>query len=83
MEEDKGSEAREKQEEQHKEGSKRASKEQNQTKVVPTGQGESKMVIKDMELGELDLDGIEKAYDNPTSGYISFEQIALLKEEII
>ena len=41
------------------------------------------MVIKDMELGESDLDGIEKAYDNPTNGYIPFEEITLLKEAII
>jgi hypothetical protein len=41
------------------------------------------MVIEDMELGELDLDGIEKSCDNPTSGYIPFEKIALLKEAII
>ena len=36
-----------------------------------------------MELGELDLDSIEKACDNPTSRYILFEQIVLLTEEII
>ena len=41
------------------------------------------MVIEDMELGELDLDGIEKACDNPTIRYIPFEKITLLKEVII
>ena len=40
-------------------------------------------MIEDMKLGELDLDGIKKACNNPTSGYISFEQIELLMEEII
>ena len=41
------------------------------------------MVIEDMELGELDLDGIEKACDNPTIRYIPFEKITLLKEVIL
>ena len=36
-----------------------------------------------MELGELDLEGIEKACDNPKTWYISFNQIALLKEVLI
>lgn len=36
-----------------------------------------------MELGELDLDGIEKACNNPKIGYIAFSKIALLKEELI
>ena len=36
-----------------------------------------------MELGELDLEGIEKACDNPKTGYIPFSQIALLKEVLI
>ena len=41
------------------------------------------MVTEDMELGELDLDGIKKACDNLTTGYIPFEQITLLHEAII
>ena len=41
------------------------------------------MVVEDMDLGEMDLEGIEKACDNPKTGYISFNQIALLKEAII
>jgi hypothetical protein len=41
------------------------------------------MVIENMELGELDLECIEKACDNPKTGYIPFIQIALLKEAII
>ena len=36
-----------------------------------------------MEIGELDLDGIEKAYDNLQKEYIPFEQIALLQEALI
>ena len=36
-----------------------------------------------MEIGKLDLDGIEKAYDNLTEEYIPFEHIALLQEAII
>ena len=38
---------------------------------------------KDMDLGELDLDGIEKECDNLSKGYIPFEQIALLEETIV
>jgi hypothetical protein len=41
------------------------------------------MVVEDTDLGELDLEGIEKACDNPKTGYIPFSQIALLKEAII
>lgn len=36
-----------------------------------------------MELGDLDLDNIEKTCDNLNEGYIPFEQIALLQEAII
>ena len=36
-----------------------------------------------MELGEIDLEGIEKACANPKTGYISFSHIALLKEALI
>ena len=36
-----------------------------------------------MELGELDLDDIEKACDNPKTVYIRFSQVALLKEALI
>ena len=32
--------------------------------------------VDDMELGELDLEGIEKACDNPKTGYIPSIQIA-------
>ena len=39
--------------------------------------------MEDMELGELDMDGIGKACDNLSTGYIPFEQIALLQEAII
>ena len=46
--------------------------EQTETKEVG-------VVVEDMELGELDLEGIEKACDNPKIVYITFNQIALLK----
>ena len=39
--------------------------------------------VEDMELGELDLEGIEKACDNPKIGYIPFSQSVLLKEALI
>ena len=39
--------------------------------------------VDDMELGELDLEGIEETCDNPKTGYISFNQIVLLKEALI
>ena len=41
------------------------------------------MDVEDMELGELDLEGIEKACANPKTGYISFNQIDLLKEALM
>ena len=37
----------------------------------------------EMDLGELDLDGIEKSYDNLSEGYIPVEQITLLQEAIV
>ena len=36
-----------------------------------------------MELGELDLEGIEKVCDNPKTEYIPFSQSVLLKEALI
>ena len=36
-----------------------------------------------MELGELDLEGIEKACDNLKTRYIPFNQIVLFKEALI
>ena len=33
-----------------------------------------------MELGELDLEGIEKACENLKEGYIPFQQLVLFKE---
>ena len=41
------------------------------------------VVVKDMELGELYLEGIEKACDNPKTEYIPFRKIDLLKEALI
>ena len=40
-------------------------------------------IAEDMELGELDLEGIEKACDNPKTGYIPFSQLILLQEALI
>ena len=37
----------------------------------------------DMDLGELDLDGIKKACDNLSKGYIPLKQITLLQEAIV
>ena len=39
--------------------------------------------MEDMELGELDLEGIEKACDNLNTGYIPFNQLVLFKEALI
>ena len=45
--------------------------------------GEQETDTEEMELGDLDLDSIEKAYDNLNEGYIPFQQISLLQEAII
>lgn len=37
----------------------------------------------DMDLGELDLEGIEKACENLKEGYIPFQQLVLFKEALI
>lgn len=37
----------------------------------------------DMEIGELDLDGIEKACKDSVEGYIPCQQVSLLREAII
>ena len=39
--------------------------------------------VEDMELGELDLEGIEKSCDNIKTGYIPFNQLVLFKEALI
>lgn len=39
--------------------------------------------VEDMELGELDLEGIEKACDNLKDSYIPFQQLVLFKEALI
>ena len=39
--------------------------------------------IEEMEIGELDLEGIEKACDNLQEEYIPLKQIALLQESLI
>lgn len=36
-----------------------------------------------MELGELDLEGIEKASDNLKDAYIPFKRLVLFKEDLI
>ena len=38
--------------------------------------------VEDMELGELDLEGIEKACDNLKTRYIPFNQLVLFKEAL-
>lgn len=40
--------------------------------------GDQENSTKEMEIGDLDLDGIEKACENLAKDYIPFEQIALL-----
>lgn len=45
--------------------------------------GEQENNTEEMEIGELDLDGIEKDCDNLLEEYIPFEEIALLKEALI
>ena len=39
--------------------------------------------VEDMELGELDLEGIEKACDNLKTRYILFNQLVIFKEPLI
>lgn len=41
------------------------------------------LIAEDMELRELDLEGIEKACDNPKTGYIPISELVLLKEALI
>ena len=55
-----------------------ANKEQKHIEMTSQGLSDMEPVNEDMELGDLDLDGIEKACDNLTNGYIPFEQIVLL-----
>ena len=40
--------------------------------VEQTRSEEIEVVVEDMDLGELDPEGIEKAYDNPKTRYIFF-----------
>lgn len=58
-------------------------KEQKHNERTSQGLSDMESVNEDMELGNLDLDGIQRACDNLTNGYIPFEQIALLQEAII
>ena len=37
----------------------------------------------EMDIGDLDLEGIEKAYSDKVQGYVPQEQIILLKEAIL
>ena len=43
---------------------------------------ESKEEVKDMDLGELDLEGIEKACTKKYKGYIPQQEVSLLNEAI-
>lgn len=47
------------------------------------GAEEAVSLTKDMELGELHLEGLEKVCENPKEGYIPFTQIILLQEALI
>ena len=47
------------------------------------GMEEQENNIEEMEIGELDLDGIEKSYDNLLEEYIPSKQITLLEEALI
>lgn len=47
------------------------------------GMGDQENNTEEMEIGELDLDGIDKACDTLSEEYIHFEQIALLQEALI
>lgn len=48
--------------------------EEQKGKDRPTqGSPDQELGIEEMELGDLDLESIEKAYDNLTEGYIPFE----------
>ena len=39
--------------------------------------------IEDMDIGELDLEGIEKSFSKKDKGYVPQEQVSLLKESIL
>ena len=39
--------------------------------------------IEDMDIGELDLEGIEKSFSKKDKGYVPQEQVSLLKEAIL
>ena len=58
-------------------------KEYKHNEMTSQGLSDMESVNEDMELGDLDLDGIEKACHSLTNGYIPFEQITLLQEAII
>ena len=83
MEEGEGSGDRDQSDEQNQHEQKTVGEPQNLIVAEQTGSDDTEMAVEDMELGELDLEGIEKAYNNPKTGYIPFSQIALLKEVII
>ena len=77
MEEGEGSEAQKVSEDKQYEEFQMANKEQRHNEMASQGQSDMEQVNEDMDLGDLDLDGIEKACDNLTNGYIPFEQITL------
>jgi hypothetical protein len=52
-------------------------------RMIQIGIQEVEGNVEDMELDELDLEGIEKAYDNLKTGYIPFNQLVLFKEALI
>lgn len=83
MEEGEGSEVQKVPEDQQCEEIQTTNKEQKHKETASQGLSDMELVNKYMDFGDLDLDGIEKACDNLTNGYIPFEQIALLQEAII
>lgn len=83
-EEGEGSESpEEKQEDQSGEKEKTKPPPQKERNPIGPRMEEQEINIEEMEIRELDLDGIEKACDNLLEEYIASEQIALLQEALI
>ena len=83
MEDGEGSGDREELDTQNKNKGKIVGEPHNVAAVEQTGSDDTKTVVEDMDLGEMDLKGIDKACDNPKTRYIPFSQIVLLKKAII
>lgn len=83
MEEGEGSDRQDKPEEALTRAPQKANKNPKQSPTEPQGTQGTDPKNEDMDLGELDLDDIEKACDNLSEGYIPFEQITLLQEAVV